>query len=169
MNKRSKILLALTVCFTFAQVVSQERVELKEVYYENNLVYKIVNDSLFTGIVHRTRKNGHIVYEEKYEKGIILNNKLYYNRSNKMISEEIIYNSINPNVRSKKIKYGLSKDWKEITYYNEVGEKELIEKFTKEKLFYSCEFLNNKKHGIEFTLCNDKKLFINYVNGKKQK
>jgi len=51
MNSKSKIVLIFL--FTINQLISQERVVLKEIYYENSLAYKIVNSSLFTGIVHR--------------------------------------------------------------------------------------------------------------------
>ena len=69
----------------------QEIIGMKEVYIDNDLVYKNEDDGLFTGIAQSKRKNGHLVYEEEYEKGIILSSNLYYNGKEKRVSNKVIF------------------------------------------------------------------------------
>ncbi len=49
-------LLILLMFFTFNKLISQEIIGMKEVYIENNLVYKVIDDELFTGIAQVKRK-----------------------------------------------------------------------------------------------------------------
>ena len=52
-----KILILLM--FISIKTISQERIGIKEVYAENNLVYKNSDEKLFTGIIEKKRRNGH--------------------------------------------------------------------------------------------------------------
>ena len=70
-------ILILLMLFVFNSMTSQEIIEMKEVYEDNNLVYKVVDDKLFTGIAQVKRKNKHLVYEEEFKGGVILLSYLY--------------------------------------------------------------------------------------------
>ncbi|MCH3882995.1 MULTISPECIES: toxin-antitoxin system YwqK family antitoxin [Tenacibaculum] len=190
----SKILI-LIIFLSFNKITSQEIIGIDDTYIENNLVYKISNDSLFNGIAQRKRRNGHLVFETKFKKGIIISSKIYYNGKIKRVSNKTIYNSEKPYLKSKEYKYNLESEIFETTTYNENGEKILLEQFKKGKLTYSCEYLGKKKHGIELGYeengekltysceykngkkhgeelcikCGDKKRVTKYENGKKIK
>ncbi|NJB72925.1 antitoxin component YwqK of YwqJK toxin-antitoxin module [Saonia flava] len=143
---------------------------MKEVYIDNDLVYKNADDGLFTGIVQSKRKNGHLVYEEEYEKGIILSSNLYYNGKEKRVSNKAIYNPNKPLVLSKEYSYDLKYKIFEITTYNDDGLKILYEQFTNGKVSYSCQYLGKKKHGLELGYRDggEKMTFrCEYINGKK--
>ncbi len=163
-------LLILLMFFTFNKLISQEIIGMKEVYIENNLVYKVIDDELFTGIAQVKRKNEHLVYEEEFENGIILYSYLYFNSKEKRLSTKTIYNPNKPNVLSKKIMYNLQKEIFEIHTYNDDGIKILREQFTNGKVSYSCQYLGKKKHGIELGYRDggEKMTFrCEYINGKK--
>ena len=155
--------------FISIKTISQERIGIKEVYAENNLVYKNSDEKLFTGIIEKKRRNGHLVYEEKYEKGIILESNLYYNGKEKLISDKTIYNPEKPQTISKEIRYHLNGEFFQIKTYNNAGIKVLLEQFKNEKLIYSCEYLGKKKNGIELGYRENGTLFhrCEYKNGKK--
>src|SRR5690606_10016931 len=93
--------LILLMFFTFNNLISQEIVDMKEVYVDNNLVYKSLNGELFTGLAQNKRNNGHLVYEEVVENGIILSSNLYYNGKEIKVSNKAIYNPNKPFVLSK--------------------------------------------------------------------
>ncbi|CAM1365174.1 conserved hypothetical protein [Tenacibaculum litoreum] len=160
----------LLMFFTFNELISQEIIGMKEVYIDNNLVYKISNDELFTGIAQSKRKNGHLVYEEEYKNGIILSSNLYYNGKEIRVSNKTIYNPNKPLVLSKEIKYHLNGEVFETITYNDDGIKILVEQFKKGKLTYSCQYLGKKKNGLELGYGeNGEKLTYRceYVKGKK--
>ncbi|MGC6431265.1 MAG: hypothetical protein ACON5F_09515 [Jejuia sp.] len=143
---------------------------MKEVYVKNDLVYKIADDKLFTGTAQSKRKNGHLVYEEEYENGIILSSYLYFNGKEKKISNKSIYNRNKPLVLSKEYAYDLKGKIFEITTYNEDGVKILYEQFTNGKVSYSCQYLGKKKHGLELGYRNGGEKMTSrceYINGKK--
>jgi len=163
-------LLILLMFFTFNELISQEIIGMKEVYIENNLVYKNATDELFSGITQSKRKNGHLVYEEKYENGIILSSNLYYNGKEIRISNKTIYNPNKPLTLSKEYSYDLKGEVFEITTYNDDGVKILYEQFTNGKVSYSCQYLGKKKHGLELGYRDggEKMTFrCEYINGKK--
>ncbi|WP_147404214.1 hypothetical protein [Aquimarina sp. AD1] len=165
-----KNFLILLMFFTFNKMVSQETIEMKETYIDNNLVYQSINDKLFTGIAQKKRKNGHLVYEEEYENGIILSSNLYYNGKEKRVSNKTIYNPNKPLVLLQEHKYDLKGEIFETVTYNNDGIKILLEQFEKEKLTYSCQYLGKKKNGIEYCLNkNGVETQIEYRNGKKVK
>ncbi|MGV6831415.1 MAG: hypothetical protein ACWA5P_07635 [bacterium] len=167
MLKRLSIYLFI---LTSSTLIAQQELDFKEVYIDNNLIYKVSDDSLFTGMVKKMRKNGHIVYEEKYDKGIILYSNLYYNGKEKIISDKVIYHRNNPFKYDKKYKYNLKGETTQIIDYNENGEKILEEEFINGNLSYSCQFLNGKKHGMMLGYLNGGETLTykcEYIDGKK--
>ena len=163
-------LLILIILFTFNELISQEIIGMKEVYIDNNLVYKNETDELFTGIAQSKRKNGHLVYEEEYKNGIILSSNLYYNGKEIRVSNKTIYNPEKPLVLSKEIKYNLEGEIFETTTYNDNGIKILVEQFKNGKLTYSCQYSGKKKHGLELGYGEDGKKLkyrCEFINGKK--
>ena len=165
-----KNILILLMFFTFNELISQEIIGMKEVYIENNLVYKNATDVPFTGITQSKRKNGHIVYEEEYKNGVILSSNLYYNGKEIKVSNKTIYNPNKPSVLSKEIKYQLDGEIFETTTYNDDGIKILIEQFKNRKLTYSCQYLGKKKHGLQlgYGESGEKMTYrCEFINGKK--
>ncbi|MCB4800130.1 hypothetical protein [Neotamlana laminarinivorans] len=163
-------LLTLIALLIFNELISQEIIGMKEVYIENKLVYKIATDELFTGIAQSKRKNGHLVYDEEYKKGIILLSNLYYNGKKRRVYNKTIYNPNKPLVLSKEIKYHLDGEMFETTTYNKKGVKILYEQFTNGKVSYSCQYFGKKKHGLELGYRDggEKITFrCEYINGKK--
>ena len=163
-------ILILLMFFTFNKLISQEIVQMKEIYVQNNLVYKIVGDGLFTGIAQVKRSNGHLVYEEEFKNGVIIFSYLYFNGKEKRLSTKTIYNPNKPYVLSKELMYELKGDIFEIHSYNDDGIKILKEQFTNGNLSYSCQYLGKNKHGIELGYRDggEKMTFrCEYINGKK--
>ena len=163
-------LLIFLMFFTFNELISQEIIGMKEVYIENNLVYKNATDELFSGIAQSKRKNGHLVYEEEYKNGIILSSNLYYNGKEIRVSNKTIYNPNKLLVLSKEIKYHLDGEIFETTTYNDDGIKILVEQFKNGKLTYSCQYLGKKKHGLQLGYGeNGEKMTYRceFINGKK--
>lgn len=76
------VLLILFICL-FGQISAQEKVGLKDLFVQNNLTYKIEDGKLFTGQAQHIRKNGHLVYEEYFEDGILTKSITYYNKTDK--------------------------------------------------------------------------------------
>jgi len=153
---------------SLSQLFSQEIVGIKDLYSENNLIYKISDNQLFSGKAKKVRKNGHLVYEEFIENGSLIKSVSYYNRTEKPIPAMTTEYYANSFDRKKEIRYDLSQNWNELRYYDRENKKTLIEEYENDKLIYRCEYLNGKKHGTEF--CFDKngnKLKIQYQNGKK--
>jgi len=156
--------------FTFNELISQEKIGMKETHIENNLVYEASNDKLFTGTTQSKRKNGHLVYEEEYKNGIILSSNLYYNGEEIRVSNRTIYNPNKPFILSKEIRYHLDGEIFETTTYNDDGIKILVEQFKNGKLTYSCQYSGKKKHGLELGYVEDgEKLTYRceFINGKK--
>ncbi|MFH4966552.1 hypothetical protein V8G69_16265 [Gaetbulibacter sp. M235] len=145
---------------------------MKETYIENNLVYKSSNNELFTGIAQSKKKNGHLVYEEVYENGVIFFSNLYFNGKEKRISNKTIYNQNKPFTPSKKNEYHLDGSIFQIIHYNKDGIKILFESYKNGKLIYSCQYSGKKKHGFEigYDENNQQEICkIEYSNGKKIK
>lgn len=162
--------LTLIILFFSNQLIGQEIVRMKDTYIDGNLVYKVVNDSLFNGISNHKRKNGDLVYEEEFKNGVILLSRMYFNGKKKRVSNKIIYNSTKPYVISKENLYNLESEVFRIITYNNDGVKILVEQFKKGKLIYSCQYSGKKKHGIELGYSESGELLIHsceYKKGKK--
>ena len=164
----------LLVLFTFtlfSQILfSQTKVSLNDVYVEDNLVYQTTTNQLYTGLVQKVRNNGHLVYEEEYDKGIIQSSRVYYNGKDKLVSDEILFNPNKPFTYSKKLRYDTQGEINRIITYDVDGSKILKEEFKNGKLIYSCEFANGKKHGMMLGYLNgsEKPTYsCKFVNGKK--
>lgn len=164
-----KYLILLVLISTSFEMSSQDTLDMKEVYIDNDLVYKM-DGQRFTGLVQRKRKNGHLTYEEKYKDGVILSSNLYFNTKEKKVSNRTIYNRYKLWVLEKEISFRLSKDTFEIKSYDENGKKILLEQFEKSKVIYSCEYNGRKRHGKELCYDDDgNELIFEYINGKKVK
>ena len=168
MNHIKYIILLVLISTSFV-VISQDTLDMKEVYIDNDLVFKM-DGQRFTGLAQQKRRNGHLTYEEKYKDGVILSSNLYFNTKEKKVSNKTIYNRYKLWVLEKEISYRLSKDTLEIKSYDENGKKVLLEQFENSKVTYSCEYNGRKRHGQEMCYDDDgNKLIFQYVNGKKVK
>ncbi|TAI46953.1 hypothetical protein [Flagellimonas allohymeniacidonis] len=148
----------------------QDNLDIKEIYIDNGLVYKVSNNTRFTGVAQKVRKNGHVVFEDFYNDGVILHSINYFNSRNKEPAAKTIYHK--NFVPKQTVKY-LSNEkgaWQELTHYDENGLKILEETKRDGIITYSCEFLNGKKHGKEYCFEEDgTKLTFYYRRGKKIK
>ncbi|KSA12043.1 hypothetical protein I600_3285 [Maribacter dokdonensis DSW-8] len=151
----------------FQNVYSQDTLDMKEVYIENDLVYKYSGNVRFTGVVQLKRKKDEVYFEEVYNDGIILYDYQYIKGSNRRLIYQTNYNRYKPWSKEKEYYYPKSGKWTQITSYDQNGKKILVEQFEKEELIYSCQYSGKKKDGQE--VCYDKhgnKLINQYVNGK---
>ena len=165
-----KNLLLIILIFFLSKLPAQEIVGMKDLYFENDLTYKVADDKLFSGQAQYVRKNGHLVYEEYFENGRLTKSITYYNRTEKPTPARLIEYYDGTETKRKETIYGLNKPTTEFKYYDENGKKTLIEQYENEKRTYSCEYQNDKKHGIEYCLNDDgTELRIEYRNGKKVK
>ena len=168
--KQVKYLLLLVLILSNFEMIAQDTLDMKEVYIENDLVYKYSNDQRFTGIVQTKRKNGHITFEEEYKDGVILIEYQYFKGKDKKICYKTVYNRYKLWAKEKEYYYPYSEEWTQITSFDENGKKILVEQFEKEKLTYSCQYSGKKKNGQELCYDNHGKLMtFQYVNGKKMK
>lgn len=166
-----RYLLFLVFIFSFNQLISQEIVGMKDVYSKNNLVHKVVDDQLFTGLIQAKRSNDHVVYEAEIKNGLLLCSSIFFNGTEKRVATKTIYNPTNPALFSKELKYHLTGELFEAKTYNEEGIKILLEQFSNGKLSYSCQYIGNVKNGLELGYLNggDKLTYrCEYKNGKKQ-
>lgn len=169
--QKFKATLLITI-FSLFFGYGQDTIDIKEIYINDGLAYKVANDRIFTGVAQKTRKNGHVVFEEFYDNGKILSDITYFNFREKEPSSETIYHVSEKFVPQKRIKYLSNKHgkWQEIIHYDHKGEKVLEETLKEGKITYKCEYLNGKKHGSEFCFDEDgNELIFQYENGKKIK
>ncbi len=155
--------------FSFAQE-NTRIVDFDDTYLKNELLYEVNNDKLYTGLIHRTKKNEQLVQEDYVEKGVIHYTQMFYRKGNRIPYSKYIYNKDNPYVLKQVSKYHFEGDIYEIIYYDYNGRKILEENFEDGKLIYSCEFDGRKRHGREFCItekCDT--TFVYYLKGKKQK
>ncbi|MCL6265857.1 hypothetical protein [Flagellimonas myxillae] len=159
------IISILVSCHTF----SQDTLGMKEVYIDNDLVYKM-NGERLTGVAQHKRKNGHLVYEEIYNDGVVLSSNLYFNGKQKIVCDKTIYQRYKPWVIAKEFSYNLKGEIIETIDYDENGVKKLVKRFENGELNYYGEYHGKKKHGKEYCFTDDReKLEFEYVNGKKKK
>ncbi|MFD0990754.1 hypothetical protein ACFQ1R_11650 [Mariniflexile jejuense] len=164
-----KNLLILILFFSFNQLISQEKIGINDVYYENYLAYKISNDKLFSGILQKFRKNGHLVYDEIYESGILIKTTLYLNGKGKPAPFKVILYHEKTFTPKTEIEYR-KPPYVEYTHFDINGVKTLNEVYTNDILTYQCKYVNGKKNGVEFCINDDgTKTVKEYINGKKIK
>lgn len=161
-----RILNVLILVF-FINSYSQEKLPVDEIYTIDGLTYKSFDDKLFTGIAQKIRKNNHLKYEVEFEKGVLIKQIIYFNGREKKVAREIFYKNEKWKKPLKEISYGLDSDYKRIKYFNSNDEKILEEDYKNGALVYRCQFVKNKKNGIEFSI-NEKgvKTECKYENGK---
>ena len=168
-----KNILILLMFFTSLNLISQERISINDIYIgEDNIAYRTDNDQKFTGFAQKVRKNGHVVYEDQFDNGIIISHSVFFNSSDKKLAGKMIYNKDKPFVFEKFIEYKSNRNghWTEVEYYDQNGHKILEEIVSDGKTTYRCEFLNGKKHGTESCINKDgTELTTEYENGKKLK
>lgn len=171
MSKVLKILIFCIFLFFENFVFSQQIVSINETYIsDENLVYSTQTDKPFTGKAQRKRKNGHLVYEEEYKEGYIIKSTVFYNRTGEPTPATVFLYDEKDNFRAiKKFQFGLKKKTKMITHFDSKGKKKFFESYLDEKLIYSCEYQNNRKHGKEFCVVDGEEIVIEYINGKKVK
>ena len=145
----------------------QSQVGIDQIYYENDLAYKVSDDGLFTGIVEKRKRNGKLTHSIEFYNGVIQIQKVYYRNPKKGVSSKIVYDPDNPFVEMVKIRY--FQGVKETRYFND-GKKILLEQERNGKVFYSCDYSGKKKHGFERCMNDDgTKTVTEYQNGKKIK
>lgn len=149
---------------------AQEIVGMKDIYLDKGRIYKVSDNTLFSGQAQKVRKNGHLVYEDYFENGYIIKTVVYYNGTEEPVTAQLVeYYEKSFDVK-KETNYGFHKPFTEIKHFDTNGKKSLVEEYESEKLIYRCEYVNNRKHGIEFCLDkNGEELRIEYRNGKKVK
>lgn len=166
---RSITLFLFISSFSFAQV-NTRIVDFDDTYLHNELLYENISDSLYTGLIHRTKKNGQLIQEDYVENGVIHYTLMFYRGQNRKPYSKYIYNKDNPYVLREVIKYHLEGDVFKTVYYDYDGRKILVEDFEDGKMIYSCEFNGRKRHGKEFCITKEcDTTVVYYVNGKKQK
>ncbi len=160
-------------CKTFSQ--DQELKEkpivadFDDIYVYNDLLYEYETDNLYTGLIHRRKKNGELIQEDYVERGVIHYTLMFYRRQKRKPHSKYIYNKDNPYVLREVIRFHLEGDVFKTTYYDYDGRRILEEDFKDGKLIYSCEFNGRKRHGKELCItekCDTTVMY--YVNGKKQ-
>ncbi|RMB63948.1 hypothetical protein EAX61_00780 [Dokdonia sinensis] len=160
--------LLFLICCTLTY--GQDTLSLKKLSYENNLAYSDIDDNLFTGVAQKVRKNGHVVFEELYRDGVILEYREYYNFHSKTLAKKIHYHEENPFRKKEQIRYYTNnKDSiTEYTFYDKNQLKTLVKRYRDTTLIYSIPYLNGKKNGQEFCFDNEgKPMITEFVNGKK--
>ena len=160
-------LIVLTIFTIYAK--AQNVIDINDLYIDEvNLVYTRSNDSLFSGICERRRKNGHLVFEEFYEKGVIQSANYYYNGKKKIVSDSAVYNTLKPFEYKTIYRFNLESQLCKKESFDNDGKSILEEEFKDGKIVYSCEYDGKKKHGREFCYSKEgEPLEFEYVNGKK--
>ena len=164
-----KIILLILIC-SFFELSGQEKVSVKDIYFENNLAYKIADNQIFTGQAQKIRRNGHLVFKQYLENGVLIKSVLYYNNTKTPTPANEIYYYEKTLIPKKGVSFYLGESKVDYEYYDNDGGKTLEERYENEKLIYQCKYLDGKKHGIEFCIGdNGEELRIEYKNGKKVK
>lgn len=148
---------------------AQDRIDYKEIYYENFLAYRYADDHLFSGIAFKARRNGHVVYEDSIVNGHLIKMRVFFNRDPKKISTEYYYYPNSFEIQ-KEVRYEYKRPYVTHIYYNTNGKRRLEETYLDTVVTYKCEYKNGKKHGIEFCINEDgSKWSKTYENGKRIK
>lgn len=168
----SAIFLLVTLSFSSISSAQQStEINRKNLYSKDNLIHKKSDDGLFTGILENRRKNGHLVCVSTFKDGIILNCKRYYNGKKEIVANVTDYNASKPFLYKAYYKYNQNSELKEKESYDDNGELVLVEQFKDDKLVYSCEYKDLRKHGKELYYSELGKVVVaaQYSKGKKVK
>lgn len=167
-----KCLLIILGIFNYSIIYAQDTLSIENIYLENSIVYDAKSELAFTGVAQKMRKNGHLVFEEVYDQGILVEFRGYYNGNTKRLSDKIFYYRDKPFVPKEAIRYYTNKKQAiiETTSYNRNEEKTLVTRYADTTLIYKCSYKNGKKNGKEFCYDkNDKPLITTFKEGKKVK
>jgi|GEM_PF-6048873 len=149
---------------------AQEKIELRNIYFENRIAFNELTNQVFTGIAQNKNKKGYIKSEEVYENGILLKKLLYYNiHFKQIVSDETIFN---PKTNKKITHLRYSSDGKIYweTIFDENQRKSEFNTYENGINTLHEEYLNGKKHGKWFKICDDgTECKKEYSNGKKIK
>lgn len=165
------VLFFLFISFqSFAQ--NNQRLTLKDIYSKDSLVYKVSNDSVFSGSIENRRwTNDILLSKSDFKDGYVILYTAYYNKSKKGIPCLKTYYYEHQYFKNKKEdKLDFDGNIYSSTYFDENENKILEENYSEGKLIHSCQYKNGKKNGKEF--CISKKgeeLNFLYENGKKIK
>lgn len=167
---RFKYVLLLVFISSALDMFSQDTLDMKEVYIDNELVYSYSDNERFTGVAQLKKRNGQVYFEEVYKDGVILFDYQYFKGTDRKLIYKTDYNRYKLWSKEKEYYYPKSGKWTQMTSFNENGIKVLVEQYEKDKVIYSCAYSGKKKHGQE--LCYDdegNKMIFQYLNGKKVK
>ena len=152
--------------FLTLKCVCQEKLDsLSNVSVEDNIIGKP-----FDGTKTHRKKNGNLISKIEYINGFQVKYSAYYNIEKEVPYEEIYYHQKAPYEKYKRVKLRLDGSIYAITYFDMNGKKILDKEYVGDKLVYSCEYKNGKKHGKKICLSKEGELLTYiYENGKKVK
>ena len=137
--------------FLFCQKILQS----KDVYFENNLAYKVKDSQLFTGTVEFTNKRNFIVQKKEYNNGIIEKQINYYKYSSlkKYVPYEIV---VFKNYKKfSKTTFHSTEEKSSYTEFDDNRKKKYYEVYKNGKTILTQNFKNGKLDGK--ASCYDKK------------
>ncbi|WJS94264.1 hypothetical protein NYQ10_19460 [Flavobacterium johnsoniae] len=167
---KSLILTLFLTRLSFAQ--DNQQLTSKDIYSKDGLIYKISNDSIFSGSIENRRwTNNILLSKSEYQNGYIILHTQYYNKNKAGIPSKKTYFYEHQYFKKKKEdKLDFDGSIYSTIYFDENENKILEEGFSSGKLIYSCEFKDGKKNGKEFCLSKNGEAFhYVYENGKKNK
>ncbi|MCM0667899.1 hypothetical protein [Flavobacterium tyrosinilyticum] len=164
--------IVLLFLFLSIQSFAQDNQQLtsKDIYSKDGLVYKVSNDSLFSGSIENRRWTNNILLSKNdFKNGYLILYTEYYNKSKKGIPCRKTYYYDQPFFKKKKEdKLDFDGSIYSSSYFDENENKILEENYSEGKLIYSCQYKDGKKNGKQFCLSKTgKELNYIYENGKK--
>jgi antitoxin component YwqK of YwqJK toxin-antitoxin module len=118
------------------------------------VAYSQTTGKPFTGTAEYRTGKGHLVFERSYEDGYETKYTEYYNGDAIRVAKEKYFHS-QSSEKKQEIGYSLDGLRRRSTIYDINGKKVSEQTFENNKLVYSCEFKDNKKHGNEFCISED--------------
>ena len=135
-------------------VFSQEKLDVTQVYFENNLAFKNSDNNLFSGVLENYRRK-HLSYSAEYQKGIILKESFYFNYQ-KNLGIDIPYKEIyySSGIINKEITFNSKNERTSTTVFDENRKKKYFEQYKNGETILTQNFENGKLHGK--ATCYDK-------------
>jgi|GEM_PF-3228361 len=164
------IFLLTTVAPSFAQ--GNRAITFNDIYSKDGLIYKVSNDSVFSGSIENRRwTNDILLSKTDYQDGYIILRTEYYNKDKKGIPSRKVYFHEHLYFKKKKEdKLDFDGSVYSSISFDENENKILEEYFSEGKLIYSCQYKDRKKNGKEFCISKTgEELNFIYENGKKMK
>ncbi|MFC4476162.1 hypothetical protein [Flavobacterium chungangensis] len=164
--------IVLLFLFLSIQSFAQDNQQLtsKDIYSKDGLVYKVSNDSLFSGSIENRRWTNNILLSKNDFKNVyLILYTEYYNKSKKGIPcRKTYYYDQSFFKKKKEDKLDFDGSIYSSSYFDENENKILEENYSEGKLIYSCQYKDGKKNGKQFCLSKTgKELNYIYENGKK--